>query len=267
MPAALPFPTVRPTRSANPQVCGPRPAGPPPLLLVGHGTRCLPGERQFEAFVGRVTARLARRGVDAAGGLIELAPPPVTDAAADLVARGHHEVIAVPLMLFAAGHAKGDIPAALAREAQRYPGLSYRYAAVIGPDPLVLAALNERLAAVLPAQERAGAYVVLVGRGATDPDANSEVARAARLLLEHSWSAGDRLGGVETAFVSLAGPGVPAALERCRLLGATRVIVLPLFMFTGVLPRRIISQAQEWAGGHPEITVSCAEVIGDCEQL
>ncbi len=267
MLAALPFPVVRPARPVHPQVRGARPGTPPPLLLVGHGTRCLPGEQQFEAFVRRVTARLARRGVDAAGGLIELAPPPVTDAAADLVARGHHEVIAVPLMLFAAGHAKGDIPAALTREAQRYPGLTYRYAAVLGPDPLVLAALTERLAAALPAHERAGAYVVLVGRGSTDPDANSEVARAARLLFEKAARSGAPLGGVEPAFVSLADPGVPAALQRCRRLGARRVVVLPLFMFTGVLPRRIVSQAQEWAGGHPEVTVSCAEVIGDCEQL
>ena len=267
MLAALPFPVVRPVRPLAPQVRGPRPTTPPALLLVGHGTRCLPGEQQFQAFVARVTARLARRGVDATGGLIELAPPPVTDAASDLVARGHHDVIAVPLMLVAAGHAKGDIPAALDRETQRFPGLRYRYAAVLGPDPLVLAALTERLADALPAHERAGAYVVLVGRGSTDPDANSEVARAARLLFEDATRRGAPLGGVEPAFVSLADPGIPAALERCRLLGAKRVVVLPLFMFTGVLPRRIVSQAEQWAAQHRELTVSCADVIGDCDLL
>ncbi len=267
MHSALPLPVVRPVRPVQPVVTGTPPTGPPPLLLVGHGTRCLPGEVQFSGFVERVRARMALRGVDVAGGLIELAPPPVSDAAADLVARGHHAVVAVPLMLVAAGHSKGDIPAALAREVQRYPGLGYRYARVLGPDPLVLAALTERLDAVLAPAERADTHVVLVGRGSTDPDANSEVARAARLLWEDSVARAGAPAGVEPSFISLATPGVPAALERCRRLGATRVVVLPLFMFAGVLPNRIVAQATEWAAGHLDVEVRWAEVIGDCDLL
>ena len=267
MISALPLPTVRPARPVDPVVSGEPPAGPPPLFLVGHGTRCLPGEVQFSAFVDRLTRRMRARGVDVAGGLIELAPPPVTDAAADLVARGHHDVIAVPLMLFAAGHAKGDIPAALDREVGRYPGLGYRYAAVLGPDPRILAALGRRLAEVLADDERAGTHVILVGRGSTDPDANSEVVRAARLFLEGAGQDGGALAGVEASFVSLAAPGVPAALERCRRLGATRVVVLPLFMFAGVLPNRIVAQSREWADAHPGVEVRCGDVIGDCDLL
>ena len=84
--------------------------------------------------------------------------------------------------------------------------------------------------------------MVLVGRGSTDPDANAEVFRAARLLYE-----GRGLAGVEAAFVSLAEPGVPAALDRCRALGVRRVVVLPFFMFAGVLPDRITAQSTAWA--------------------
>lgn len=236
--------------------------GPPPLLLVGHGSRCLVGERQFLAFVARVHARMAARGVHAAGGLIELAPPPVADAVAELVAAGHRHVVAVPLMLVAAGHAKGDIPASLAREVGRHPGLGYRYAGVLGPDPWVLTALEQRLDAVLAAADRADTHVVLVGRGSTDPDANADVAATARLLYERTGVA-----GVEPAFVSLAAPGVPAALQRCRRLGARRVVVLPLFMFAGVLPQRIVTQTEAFAADHPDLAVTCAEVIGDCDEL
>lgn len=263
----LPSPTLRQSRPVDVAVRGPRPETPPALLLVGHGTRCLPGARQFESFVARVAARMASHGVRSAGGLIELAPPPLTEAAADLVADGHHDVIAVPLMLFAAGHAKGDIPAALTRETERFPGLAYSYAAVLGPDPLVLEALVERLDEAMADTDGEGVFVVLVGRGSTDPDANSEVARTARLLLEDSHRRGWSLGGVEPAFVSLAEPSVPAALERCHLLGARRVVVLPLFMFTGVLPRRIDREAREWAAEHSGVSVTCADVLGDCEQL
>lgn len=267
MISALPLPTVRPARPVDPVVSDEPPPGPPPLLIVGHGTRCLPGEDQFTAFVARVTARMRDHGVDVAGGLIELAPPPVTDAAADLVARGHHEVVAVPLMLFAAGHAKGDIPAALAREVSRYPGLSYRYARVLGPDHRVLTALAGQLAAVLAPDERPGTHVVLVGRGSTDPDANSEVVRAARLFQEGAGHEGGALAGVEPSFVSLAAPGVPAALDRCLRLGATRVVVLPLFMFAGVLPNRIVAQARVWADAHADVEVRCGDVIGDSDLL
>jgi sirohydrochlorin cobaltochelatase len=110
--------------------------------------------------------------------------------------------------------------------------------------------------------------VLLVGRGSTDPDANAEVHKVARLFWETRWaeSAGDG-HGTETAFVSLARPGVAEGLERCRRLGARRVVVLPYFLFPGVLPDRVAAQAREYAAGHPGLDVRCAEVIGDCDGL
>ena len=60
------------------------------------------------------------------------------------------------------------------------------------------------------AEDRADVTVLLVGRGSTDPDANAEVHKAARLLWE-----GRGYAGVETAFVSLAAPDVPSGLDRC----------------------------------------------------
>ena len=85
----------------------------PALVVVGHGTRDDGGAEEFLAFVDRVTQRAA--GLAVGGGFIELADPPLTDAVAGLVARGHRRFVAVPLVLVAAGHAKGDVPAALAR--------------------------------------------------------------------------------------------------------------------------------------------------------
>nr|WP_231126953.1 sirohydrochlorin chelatase [Motilibacter aurantiacus] len=231
-------------------------------MIVGHGTRDAAGVEQFTGFTRRVAALMAGRGVAVGGGLIELAPPPLMDAVAGLVGAGHRHLVAVPLMLVAAGHAKGDIPAALDRERERHPAMTYAYGRPLAADPRILDALDERLSAVLDDAERAGTHVVLVGRGSTDPDANAEVFRAGRLFEE-----GRGLAGVESSFISLARPGVPAALERCRMLGAARVVVLPYFMFAGVLPDRIVAQAQAWAAEHPEVDVRCAGLIGDCDQL
>ena len=205
------------------------------LLIVGHGTRDAEGAQDFRAFVQRV-ARRAPQAVEAVdGGFIELSAPPVGEAVTRLVEAGHRRVAAVPLVLVAAGHAKGDIPGSLNRERLRHPGLSFSYGRPLGVHPTVLSLLEARLDTVLPREERADAAVLLVGRGSTDPDANAEVYRAARLLWE-----GRGIGMVETAFVSLAHPSVEEGLERCRRLGAKRIVVLPYFLFRGVLPDRIV---------------------------
>ena len=251
-----------------------------PLLVVGHGTRDDEGVAGFGKFVARLQGRLP---VDVAGGFIELSPPPLADAVAELVARGHRRIAAVPLVLVSAGHGKGDIPGAMAREQARHPDLSYAYGRPLGPHPILLTLLEQRMDAVLPPDTaradtaradtaradtaradhvRADTAVLLVGRGSTDPDGNAEVYKMARLLWE-----GRGLGAVETAFVSLTRPAVPEGLERCRRLGFRRVVVLPYFLFAGVLPDRVAAAARAYAADHPEIDVRCADVIGDCDGL
>ncbi|MFN8076227.1 MAG: sirohydrochlorin chelatase [Kineosporiaceae bacterium] len=242
-----------------------------PLLVVGHGTRSEAGAAQFRALVERVRGRAGAPSC-VAGGFIELSRPPVTDAVRDVVHAGHRHLVAVPLVLAAAGHGKGDIPAAMVREQVRHPGLTYRYGRPLGPHPVLQDLLAARIDAALglPAdagdadrrRERDGVHVVLVGRGSTDPDANAEVAKVARLLWE-----GRGYAGVETSFVSLAAPGVPAALDRTRLLGARRVVVAPYFLFPGVLPDRIVEQSLAFAAAHPALDVRVAEVLGDCDEL
>ncbi|WP_335936007.1 sirohydrochlorin chelatase [Streptomyces sp. PTD5-9] len=236
------------------------PASRPALLVAGHGTRDDGGAAAFRDFV----TELGRRhpGLPVAGGFIELSPPPLGDAVTELVDSGVRRFAAVPLMLVSAGHAKGDIPAALAREKERHPGISYTYGRPLGPHPELLKVLERRVDEVLDGVDRSEVTVLLVGRGSTDPDANAEVFKAARLFWE-----GRGYAGVETAFVSLAAPDVPSGLDRCVKLGARRIVVLPYFLFTGVLPDRVRRQTEEWAAAHPEPDVRSAEVIGAAEEL
>lgn len=234
---------------------------PPALLIAGHGTRDEAGAEAFRAFVRELGRRHPELPV--AGGFIELSPPPLGEAVAELVEQGVRRFAAVPLMLVSAGHAKGDIPAALAREKLRHPGISYTYGRPLGLHPALLSVLERRLdEAMDPSWDRSEVTVLLVGRGSTDPDANSEVFKAARLLWE-----GRGYAGVETAFVSLAAPDVPSGLERCARLGARRIVVLPYFLFTGVLPDRVRRQAADWAKARPEVEVRSADVIGPEPEL
>jgi sirohydrochlorin cobaltochelatase len=104
--------------------------------------------------------------------------------------------------------------------------------------------------------------VLLAARGTTDPDANAEVCKTARLLWE-----GRDYEFAETAFVSLAEPGIPAGLERCRRLGARQIVVARYFLFPGVLPDRVEEQSRAYAAAHPELGVRVTDVLGDTGEL
>jgi sirohydrochlorin cobaltochelatase len=237
---------------------------PPPLLLAAHGTRDPAGVAAFQALAARVADLAGRDGIEVAGGFIELSAPPLRDAVASLAgaslaSTGPARIVAVPLMLVAAGHAKGDIPAALAREQARHPGVSFTYARTLGPHPALIELLDRRVAAVAGGTPGA---VLVVGRGSTDPDANADVVKTARLLWE-----GREYPLAETAFVSLARPDVTEGLERCRLLGAERIVVARYFLFPGVLPDRVAGQAAQYAAAHPELDVAVAGLLGDGDEI
>lgn len=240
---------------------GAAPAGPS-LLIIGHGTRDATGVAQFRQLIDLVRDQSAGWVPAVDGGFIELSEPPVSEVVPRLAGVGPAELVAVPLVLSAAGHGKGDIPAALAREQVRHPGLRYRYGRPLGPHPALLDVLETRIDAALAGAPRAGTHVVLVGRGSTDPDGNAEVAKVARLLWE-----GRGYADVGLSFVSLAEPSVPAALERARRLGAERIVVAPYFLFAGVLPDRVMAQAGAFAKQHPGIDVRVAGLIGACDEL
>lgn len=230
------------------------------LFLVGHGSRSAAGVAEFRALTGLVHAHAPHLALGS--GFIELAEPHLDDGLDALVAGGPGHVVAVPLVLLGARHLKDDGPAFLARARHRHPGVRFSYASHLGLHPLVLEVAEERIRSARGDDgngngDAAGTAVLLVGRGSTDPDANSDLAKAARLLAE-----GRGVGGVEPAFVSLASPSVPEGLERCRRLGARRVVVIPYFLFTGVLVERIAAQAAAWAGEHPEVDVRTGPHLG-----
>ncbi|NUO99449.1 MAG: sirohydrochlorin chelatase [Nonomuraea sp.] len=264
----------------------------PPLLLIGQGSNDDAYAAEFGRFVHRLRCRLDRTAVDVSGGYLERATPRLSDSVASLMARGHHRLVALPLSLSRDGE---EFPAAMALEQQRHPTLMYDYGRPLGPDPRVLSLLAERMgeaaaeiAKPRPVLELVGARprlrsvdalavdeipghvepgetaVVLVGEGSTDAAANAEIHRVSRLFWEtHAYD----YMTVETAFVSVTPPGVPGGLERCRRLGAKRVIVVPYLLFAGGLLERVWAQALAYGAGHPDLDIRCAEVIGDCETL
>lgn len=228
------------------------------VLLVGHGSREQPGNDEFLKFCELARPHLGPEPIETC--FIELAAPLVPESLDRCVARGARRVIVLPVILLAAGHVKVELPHELDEARERHPGVEFLYGRHIGLDPLVIDIVGQRLgeveaATVWPAAETA---LLVVGRGSSDPDANSDLFKLARLLWE-----GRRYSWVEACFIGVTTPSLPEGLERCRALGARRIIVVPYFLFTGVLIPRIQRMVAEFAEIHPEVEARVAGYIGD----
>ena len=232
----------------------------PALLVVGHGSRDPRGAREFHELMAMVRARDPALAVE--GGFIELSRPPISECVERLAEGGARSIAAVPLMLLAAGHAKDDVPATLVREKIAHPEVDFRYGRALGIRPELLSLMDERISAVIPGEEKEETAVLVVGRGSSDPDANSDLAKISRLYFE-----GRPYPFVEPAYVSLTPPSVAEGLERLKRLGARRIAVFSYFLFTGVLEERIRWQSEEFAAANPDVAISYAGYFGPHEKV
>lgn len=232
---------------------------PPALLIVGHGTRDPRGVREFEELVEITRGRNPELPVE--GGFIELSRPPISECV-ERLAEGSRRISAVPLMLFAAGHAKDDIPATLVREKMSHPNLNFQYGRALGIRPELLELMDERISAVVSEEEKEETAVLVVGRGSSDPDANSDLSKVARLFWE-----GRPYPLVEGAYISMTPPTVADGLERCRKLGARRIVVFSYFLFTGVLEERIREQMEAFAVENADLDIRYAGYFGAHEKI
>jgi len=226
------------------------------VLLVGHGSREQSGNAEFLAFCEAARPHLGPEAIETC--FIELAEPLVPASLDRCVARGARRVIVLPVILLAAGHVKVELPHELDRAKERDPDVEFLYGRPIGLDPLVVAAVGERLAQLeaetgWPAGETA---MLVVGRGSSDPDANGDLFKLARLL----WEA-RRYPWVETCFIGVTAPSLPDGLARCVALGARRILVVPYFLFTGVLISRIHRSIAEFRQVHPSIDVRVGDYL------
>ncbi|MBC8128748.1 MAG: sirohydrochlorin chelatase [Rhizobiaceae bacterium] len=230
------------------------------LMLCGHGSRDAAAMDEFAGLAAKMRARLPDWSIEY--GYLEFAKPVIRDGLDRLKAGGATKVLALPGMLFAAGHAKNDIPSVLNTYAASN-GLSIDYGRELGIDPKMIRAAGERIKECLRAagwrdgEPLHDTMLVVVGRGASDPDANSNVAKVMRMLWE-----GLGFGWGETAYSGVTFPLVEPGLDHAARLGYARIVVFPYFLFTGVLIRRIYEQTDAVAARHPGITFLKAPYLG-----
>ncbi|WKX13499.1 sirohydrochlorin chelatase [Streptomyces sp. NL15-2K] len=207
----------------------------PVLVVVAHGSRDPRHAATVHALVRRV--RRLRPGLRVETGFLDFNVPSVRGVLEALAAEGVRDVVALPLLLTRAFHAKADIPAVLRDAPSR---LRIRQAEVLGPSPLLLTALERRLyeAGLTPA-DKSSTGVVLASAGSTDPEAIAVIAEIAREWRHTGWCA------VRPAFASASLPRTEDAVRSLRALGCSKVAVAPYVLAPGFLPDRIARGAAE----------------------
>ena len=230
------------------------------VMVCGHGSRDAGAVREFESVAAGLRTRMPEYDVDY--GFLEFATPIIRTGLDALRKRGNKIILAVPGMLFAAGHAKNDIPSVLNTYQAQHDDVEIRYGAELGIDPKMINAagnrVEEALAAASDHVKHSDTMLVVVGRGASDPDANSNVAKITRMLWE-----GLGLGWAETAYSGVTFPLVEPALEQAVRMGFPRIIVFPYFLFTGILVQRIYDYTDQVAARHPDVEFIKAGYLND----
>jgi sirohydrochlorin cobaltochelatase len=183
--------------------------------------------------------------------------PSIQDGWQQCLAAGAGHVVALPFFLFPAGHVREDLPTELnaAREAGGWASIDFL--PPLGPADELLEAVAARADDVV--EPDGDTALILVGAGTSDPDANGDLCKAARLFWERYNS---RFGLVETAWVSLTRPTVGEMIDRCVKLGAERIAIVPYFLNTGVLLKRIDRRVEEARAEHPTISIVRAAHLG-----
>ena len=230
------------------------------VMVCGHGSRDEEAVKEFQAVAQGLKERLPQYETD--WGFLEFATPVISKGLDALRAKGIRKVLAVPGMLFAAGHVKNDIPSVLNAYQMQNPELSISYARELGIDLKIIRAAGERVEEALQKAgdriSREKTLLVVVGRGASDPDANSNVSKITRMIWE-----GLGLGWAETAYSGVTFPLVEPGLEHAARLGYKRIVVFPYFLFTGILVKRIFHYTDIVAAKHPEIEFVKASYLND----
>jgi sirohydrochlorin cobaltochelatase len=228
------------------------------IMVCGHGSRDQNAVEEFSGLAARIGQMF--EGIPVEYGYLEFAKPVLRDGLDRLIAKGARDILAVPAMLFAAGHAKNDIPSVLNTYAASHPDIRICYGSELGIDSRMLKAAAARIDESIEqfsSMSREETLLVVVGRGASDPDANSNVAKVMRMLWE-----GRGFGWGETAYSGVTFPLVAPALEHVVRLGYRQIVVFPYFLFTGILVKRIYDACDEVARTYPDIKFIKAPYLG-----
>lgn len=215
------------------------------IVVVAHGTRDAAGVAVARELVAELRTRLPGR--------------PALLAFVDVLGPGVREVLAcapgpvtvVPAFLTSGYHVRTDVPREVAATGRRDVTLT----AALGPDPLLVDALADRLRM---AGWRRGDAVVLAAAGSSDPRAVADVHATAEAL---SGLVGQR---VRVGFVATGATRVVSLIAGLRAGGERRVAVASWLLAPGQFHRALADTGADIVaaplGAHPGVIDRLAQL-------
>lgn len=235
------------------------------IMICGHGSRAKSAEEEFALLAKAIRLRYPDTPVQY--GFLEYSAPNIHMGLDALRDAGVEEIIAVPGMLFAATHAKNDIPSVLTTYQEKNDGLTVHYGRELGLHPQMIAAFEARILETLGIDhvhdgDLYDTMLVVVGRGTSDTLANAEAARLTRIVAENMG-----FGWSETVYSGVTFPSVGRGLELALKLGYKKIVVAPYFLFSGRLIDRIYNYVDRVAATVPDVTFYKAHYLSDQDHV
>lgn len=246
------------------------------VLLVGHGTRDPRGQSEFVQAADMLGSALANAVVEPC--FLELAAPDIPAGVARLASCRPRQWVVAPALLFAAAHAKRDIPEFVANAiaAQSLGDVDWTMAQPLACHELLLNLSAERFREALPIDaDSRETQLIMVGRGTSDAAAIAEMRRFTQLRAKRT-----PVAEYQTAFLTAAAPPLDDALQAAANSEHTNIIVQPHLLWRGQLVDDIAAavgrqqqtaagRRKQWAiaehlGPRPEVVAALGDRIRSC---
>ncbi|SEB13668.1 sirohydrochlorin cobaltochelatase [Thalassobacillus cyri] len=233
------------------------------VLMVGHGSRDPEGNEQVRNFIDNLSNQLDPNLLVETC-FLEFESPNIDEGIDNCVQKGATHIFVIPIMLLQAGHSKIHIPHAIDEAKKKYSQLTVTYGRPIGIHEQIFEICKDRLEEIGedPSSPNNDTAVVLLGRGGSDQDANSDLYKITRLLWEKL-----NYKIIEPSFMGVTDPLIQEGIDRCIKLGAKKIIILPYFLFTGILIKRLENMLAMFKEQYPDHNFSLANYFGFHKRL
>jgi len=225
------------------------------VLLVAHGSRKESANNAIQQFHALFQTYAPIYRVQLC--FLEFSYPRL-DEALNQAAKESTKVVIVPLMLGAGGHVTRDIPCYVEAARRCYLDVVFTISQHLGAEHEVLQALLQQIKQLASAINLGiPTAAVLIARGSSNRMANSELAKMARWISESCDCA-----MVDIAFSGLTTPSLETVVQAQLYAGMQRIIIIPYYLFTGVLIDRIALQMKQFSCTYPTTVFDVTDAIG-----
>ena len=240
------------------------------VVVVGHGTANLVGAAETKSIVAQVDAILPNIPVEL--GYLEVIEPTIEMAVKRLAARGCKKVVALPILLFAAGHAKQDVPQAL-QEAVACHGLSVMQADPLGLHEQIISLARRRFYEAIDGLapiEGGSEALLVIGRGSSDPTASNQLWSFVRSTYSSLLSVAKYRFAI--SFVAAAKPSVSEAVDQL-MLGVNgrppvkRVVLHPHLLFHGHVEKQVEKYLEKMRSQFPAVEWVKVSRLGAAQEV